>query len=114
MSMNVITRENFALLKSCLLTIWPSVKSSHADEVIAAYYGFRTYAALRSALPTETATLTLECQPNALFVRLESLGYRMPEHQLERIQRLFQAETIGRIGNNFRRMPADTANDNAP
>lgn len=107
-----ITRETFALFKSCLRTIWPSVKSSHADEAIAAYYGFRTYAALRTKLPDTAMVHHAELNPKALYDRLEALGYRLPPNQLDRVIRLFHAEMMGRSSENFRRMLAETANDN--
>lgn len=107
-----VTREMVALFKSCLRTIWPSVKSSHADEAIAAYYGFRTYAALRAKLPDAATVHHAEPNPKALYDRLEALGYRLPPNQLDRVIRLFHAEMMGRSSEIFRRMPAETANDN--
>jgi hypothetical protein len=109
-----ITREMVALFKSCLRTIWPSVKSSHADEAIAAYYGFRTYAALLAQLPNKATVFHTELSPNALFHRLEALGYRLPPSQLDRVVRLFHAEMLGRSSEQFRRMREQTANDNSP
>lgn len=113
MTINV-TREMVALFKSCLRTIWPSVKSSHADEAIAAYYGFRTYASLLTKMPDTATVHHAELNPKALYDRLEALGYRLPSHQLDRVIRLLHAEMIGRNSEIFRRMPIETANDNKP
>lgn len=107
-----VTREMVALFKSCLRTIWPSVKSSHADEAIAAYYGFRTYAALLAKLPTVATVHHTELNPKALYDRLDALGYNLPANQLDRVIRLFHAEMMGRSSENFRRMVTETANDN--
>ena len=107
-----VTREMVALFKSCLRTIWPSVKSSHADEAIAAYYGFRTYAALLAKLPGNATVQFAELNPEALYNRLDALGYRLPPNQLDRVIRLFHAEMMGRSSEGFRRMVAETANDN--
>jgi hypothetical protein len=109
-----INRENIALFKRCLRTIWPSLGSSHADEAIAAHCGYRTYAALLAALPVGEDTLEAQTDPAALMERLSSLGYRFPATDLERVLRLFQAELMGRSSENFRRMAARTANDNRP
>lgn len=108
-----ITREIVALFKSSLRTIWPSVKSQHADEAVAAYYGFRTYAALLANLPDAPAVQHVELSPKALYERLEGLGYRMPANQLDRVIRLFHAEMMGRSSEGFRRMREQSANDNA-
>jgi len=107
-----ITREIVALFKSCLRTVWPTVKSSHADEAIAAYYGFRTYAALLAKMPDEATAHHAELSPKSLYDRLEALGYSLPASQLDRVIRLFQAEMMGRTSEKFRRMRTETANDN--
>lgn len=107
-----ITREIVALFKSSLRTIWPSVKSQHADEAIAAYYGFRTYAALLAKLPDAPSVQHVELNPQALYDRLETLGYRLPASQLDRAMRLFHAEMMGRSSEGFRRMREQSANDN--
>ena len=44
--------------------------------------------------------------------RLEELGYRLAGLEFERVLRLFHAEILGRINENFRRMVTETANDN--
>lgn len=112
MPVNDIKRDTVALFKRCLRTIWPTVKSSHADEAIAAYYGFRTHAALLAALPDDAAIHQVEPRPQALMDRLEELGYRLAGLEFERVLRLFHAEILGRINENFRRMVTETANDN--
>jgi hypothetical protein len=109
-----ITRDIVALLKSCLRTTWPSVKSSHADEAIAAYYGFRTHAALLAALSDESVVRTVEPRPEDLVERLQTFGYRKALAEFDRVFRLFHAEIIGRTSENFRRMPSEIANDNNP
>lgn len=114
MPVNDIKRDTVALFKRCLRTIWPTVKSSHADEAIAAYYGFRTHAAVLTALPDEAVVHKVEPSPNALLARLEDLGYRLAPSDLDRVIRLFRAELLGRISENFHRMAGDTANDNTP
>jgi len=107
-----ITREIVALFKSSLRTIWPSVKSQHADEAVAAYYGFRTHAALLAKLP-DAVVQHAERSPEALYKRLEALGYKLPAEQVDRVIRLFHAEMMGRSSEGFRRMREETANDNA-
>ena len=107
-----ITREMIALLKSSLRTIWPLVKSQHADEAVAAYFGFRTYATLIAKLPDAVVVQYPERGPKALYERLEDLGYRPPAEQVDRVIRLFQAEMMGRSSEGFRRMREQTANDN--
>jgi len=114
MPVNDIKRDTVTLFKRCLRTIWPTVKSSHADEAIAAYYGFRTHAALLSALPDEASVHKVEPSPNALLARLEDLGYRVAASDLDRVIRLSHAEMLGRISENFHRMAGQTANDNTP
>lgn len=109
-----ITRKTLALFKSSLRTIWPSVKSQHADEAIAAYYGFQTYAALLAKLPNADVVQHVELHPKGLYDRLETLGYRLPPDQLDRVIRLFHAEMMGRSSEGFRRMREETANDNKP
>lgn len=112
MPVNDIKRDAVALFKRCLRTIWPTVKSSHADEAVAAYYGFRTHAALLATLVDETAIHKVEPSSQALMNRLEALGYRMAGSDFDRVLRLFDAEMIGRINEDFRRMVTQTANDN--
>ena len=107
-----LDRDAVALLKRSLRTIWPSVKSSHADEAIAAYYGFRTHAALLSALPKPESRYDVELNVDALMSRLDAFGYRLPVAEFERVSRLFTAEMMGRINKNFRSMKDQTANDN--
>lgn len=109
-----ITRDTVALMKRCLRTIWPTVKSSHADEAIAAYYGFRTHAALLAALSGKSEEITVEPSPEALVERLGALGRRKALVEFDRVFRLFLAEMMGRRGEGFRRMLSEIANDNTP
>ena len=107
-----ISRENIALFKYAMRTIWPSLVSSHADEAIAAYCGFRTYAALLAALPPREEIRNVKTSPDALMDRLVSLGYRFSPADLDRVIRVFHADMLARINKNFTLMKNQTANDN--
>lgn len=91
-----VSRDNIALFKRSLRTIWASVSSSHADEAIAAYCGFRTYAALLAALPATKADLVIQSNAEAMLARLAALGHRLPASDVDRIRRLFISEMMGK------------------
>lgn len=107
-----IDRDNFALLKTALRTILPNVGSSHADEALAAYFGYRTYASLKAALPDAPAFLDVEGDPERFVSRLSALGHRTRPFEVQRALRLFESEMMGRVWENIRRMAATPANDN--
>jgi hypothetical protein len=49
----VLTRRNVALLKRLLIAEFPALGSGHADEALAAGFGFNTHAALLAALKAQ-------------------------------------------------------------
>ncbi|WP_027469224.1 hypothetical protein [Deefgea rivuli] len=70
-----ITSAKHALLDQC-----PEIKSSHLSEALAAALGFRTNAALLSALPNLDADPPIEFLQHQLFSqRLKELGYQLSE-----------------------------------
>jgi hypothetical protein len=76
------TMANFALsstsvrlLKNALQDRFPSVKSSHLSEALAAAAGFRTHAALRTYTGSTTAVPIVLLQEEPFVQRLHKLGY---------------------------------------
>lgn len=69
--------HNIAALKKALRKRYPAMGSSHADEAIAASFGFRTYAAMRGVLLQVSGSARFMVQIDAclLMLRLEELGY---------------------------------------
>ncbi|WP_457583835.1 hypothetical protein [Ensifer canadensis] len=69
---------NIATLKKSLRDHYPQIKSSHFDEAIASSFGFKSYAAMRSALVQvgRHARLIVITDHMLLLLRLEELGYR--------------------------------------
>lgn len=107
-----IHRDAFAALKYSLRTILPDVGSSHADEALAAYFGYRTYASLKAVLPEAHPFLKVEEDTAALVARLSVLGFATRPGDIDRVLRLFRSEMMGRISEDFRRTVAAPANDN--
>jgi hypothetical protein len=73
---------NFALsstsvrsLKNALMDRFPSVKSAHLSEAIAATLGFHTHAALLARLEASTAVPILFLEDRPFIQRLRELGY---------------------------------------
>jgi hypothetical protein len=76
------TMANFALsstsvrtLKNALQDRFPSVKSSHLSEAIAAAAGFRTHAALLTYIGSTAAVPVVVLQEQPFIERLRNLGY---------------------------------------
>ncbi|MBB2713341.1 UNVERIFIED_ORG: hypothetical protein GGE53_005015 [Rhizobium etli] len=69
--------HNIAALKKALRKQYPAIGSSHADEAVAASFGFRTYAAMRGVLQQVSGSARFMVQIDAalLVLRLEELGY---------------------------------------
>lgn len=107
-----IHRDAFAALKYSLRTILPDVGSSHADEALAAYFAYRTYASLKAVLPEAHPYLKVEEDAAALVARLSVLGHAVRPSDIDRILRLFRSEMMGRMSENFKKMAAAPANDN--
>lgn len=107
-----IDRDNFALLKTALRTILPKVGSSHADEALAAYFGYRTYASLKAVLPDPPAFLDVEGSPEQLVSRLSALGHKTRPPEIDRMLRLFLIEIRAHAWEDIRRMATTPANDN--
>lgn len=71
------TLSNVAALKKALRTRYANIRSSHADEAVAASFGFKTYAAMLVVLHQVNTSARLVIQTDAclLILRLEQLGY---------------------------------------
>lgn len=69
--------HNLAAFKKALRKRYPAIGSSHADEAIAASFGFRTYAAMRGVLQqvSGSARFIVQIDASLLLMRLEELGY---------------------------------------
>jgi hypothetical protein len=69
--------HNVAALKKALRKRCPAVSSSHADEALAASFGFKTYAAMRGVLQqvSGSARFIVQVDASLLMMRLEELGY---------------------------------------
>jgi len=69
--------SNIAALQKALRARYPSVRSSHADEALAASLGFKSYAAMLAVLREagDSARLVVQTDVCLLQVRLEQLGY---------------------------------------
>jgi hypothetical protein len=71
----MLTRRNVAALKSSLIRAFPEIRSTHADEALAAGIGFRTHAALLAALKVQgRAQVTVVLSEKALSERLRELS----------------------------------------
>lgn len=80
--------SNIAALKKALRKQYANVRSSHADEALAASFGFRSYAAMLSVLHQVSGSARLMIQLDAalLLLRLEQLGYNgIPLQALRRL-----------------------------
>jgi hypothetical protein len=86
--------------------------AQHADEALAAYFGYRTYASLKAVLPEAHPYLRAKEDAAALVARLSSLGLAVRPTDIDRILRLFRSEMMGRMSENFKKMAAAPANDN--
>lgn len=69
--------SNIATLKKALRNQYPKVRSSHADEALAASFGFKSYAAMLAVLNqvSGSARLMVQSDPCLLLLRLDQLGY---------------------------------------
>ncbi|KQV32444.1 hypothetical protein ASC97_02290 [Rhizobium sp. Root1203] len=69
--------SNITALKKALRKQYANVRSSHADEALAASLGFRTYAAMLTVLDqvSESARVVIQSDACLLLLRLEQLGY---------------------------------------
>jgi len=69
--------SNIAVLKKALREKYPNIRSSHADEALAASVGFKTYAAMLTVLKqvSDSARLVVQTDASLLQIRLEQLGY---------------------------------------
>jgi hypothetical protein len=74
MALLILTQENVDLVKLELRANLPQVASAHLTEALAAALGFRTNAALRTAIAAE-----LERLPSTAFGDAESLNRRLSE-----------------------------------
>lgn len=70
--------SNITALKKALRKQYADVKSSHADEALAASFGFKSYAAMLSVLHqvSGSARVVIQSDPSLLLQRLEQFGYR--------------------------------------
>ncbi len=80
MPLIILTQRNVAALKHALIATFPTVKSGHADEAIAAGIGFKTHAALLAAMKVHGPSSRLHVLVSELLVtrRLAELGYPTP------------------------------------
>lgn len=75
MAFVVLTRRNLSTIKSALLAAFPTLGSGHADESIAAGLGFRTHAALLTALNAQrSGVLTVVLSEKKTGDRLHELA----------------------------------------
>jgi hypothetical protein len=75
MAFVVLTRPNLAALKSSLLAALPELSSGHADESIAAGFGYRTHAALLASLKAHSnARVTIVLSEKAVSDRVRELA----------------------------------------
>jgi hypothetical protein len=70
-----LSLKSVRLLKNALQDRFPSVKSAHLSEAIAAAAGYRTHAALLTYLGSTTAVPLAILQEEAFVHRLHELGY---------------------------------------
>lgn len=106
--------ETLAVFKRSLRTVWPEVRSSHADEAIAALCGYRTYASLLPAISQEPDSLVFEPHPEDMMLRLGELGYSLPPSDLDRVLKLYQIEFVTLLHKRVAQMAQNAANDNGP
>lgn len=73
----IFSSANIAALKKALRSEFPEVGSSHADEVLAASFGFKTHAAMLQILRQvdESARMIIAVDHYRLALRLMELGY---------------------------------------
>lgn len=72
-----LAKANIDCLKRAVRQRYPEVKSSHLSEAIAFALGFRTHAALLTAIDRETSDLSVRVwlDGNLLAERLHQLSY---------------------------------------
>jgi hypothetical protein len=66
-------------LKNALRDAFPTAKSSHLSEALAAGLGYNTYAAQLASHKTALATTLLTMRPAAFYARLQQLGYSVDQ-----------------------------------
>lgn len=73
----LFSSANVAALKKALRNEYPDIGSSHADEALAASFGFKTHAAMLHILRQldDTARMMIGVDHHQLAVRLVELGY---------------------------------------
>jgi len=73
----IFSAANVAALKKALRNEYPNIRSSHADEALAASFGFKTHAAMLIVLRQldGAARLIVGVDHVQLAVRLAQLGY---------------------------------------
>lgn len=73
----IFSSANVAALKKALRNEYPDIGSSHADEALAASFGFKTHAAMLHILRQvgEAARMIVGVDHHQLAVRLVELGY---------------------------------------
>jgi len=77
MSIFILTDDNIDAAKAALRGALPTIRSAHLTEALAAGLGFRTHAALRAALASESGKPPAVAEPASLrfTARLAELGY---------------------------------------
>ncbi|MEY9103794.1 hypothetical protein ABIA24_006767 [Sinorhizobium fredii] len=73
----IFSSANVAALKKALRNEYPDIGSSHADEALAASFGFKTHAAMLHILRQvgDAARMIVGVDHHQLAVRLLELGY---------------------------------------
>lgn len=73
----IFSSANIAALKKALRSEFPDVGSSHADEALAASFGFKTHAAMLQILRQvdESSRVAIGVDHYRLALRLMELGY---------------------------------------
>lgn len=79
-------RDSFADFKTALRDLCPSLRSSHADEVLASAFGHRTYASLSAAFAA-SQSIDVKFDQVRLLVRLVELGYAPVEKEIAKLLR---------------------------
>lgn len=106
MAFVVLTRPNLAALKSSLLAAFPELRSGHADEAIAAGFGYRTHAALLASLKVQgNARVTVMLNEGAVSARLRELadlnieGTAWIRNPLPDLTKVFNFEWVNHVAN---------------
>ncbi|WP_052726261.1 hypothetical protein [Devosia epidermidihirudinis] len=107
-----VDRDSFATFKHALREICPQLRSSHADEALAAALGFRTYAAFQSALVASEAGGVAEFDQPRLIARLHELNYAIEPDDVSALFRRHAEIMHDRIWENIRSLAIRPANDN--